>query len=165
MSRSTVLYLLLFKMLVLGPIQHCLGQTGPDTLSLYALAMEQAADTQEFKNYMVWAEGEMPFQSNEVLYGSEVFFNCTKCGNYKSEQEGVKDILPELTPDEDKGKYKAIAFFTEIQNQCFSIIIKTTFNNDPTYEGGVFVGKQVYFQFFIEKDALVTCSKMTLRNN
>lgn len=150
---------------VIGSKSYTLAQQSLDTVRLYTEALEQVKTTQEYLDYMIWSGEETPYVSGEILFASELIFSCPKCSWSTSEGSGVKYILPDLILIEDRDEYKSVAFFTEIKEDCFAIILKTTYNNEAGFEEGIFVGKQAYFQFYLDGTELKSCSRITLRNN
>lgn len=99
--------------------------------------------------------------SDEVLYSADVLNVCSKCEEADGTHLGVKERLEGLEVKLNQ-ETRAVLFFTEIIRNCFSVILKTTFNGNFSYEGGMFIGKQAYFQFTLEGDQPKICSRMIL---
>ena len=78
MPNSTFSHILLLLVLSFTMKTPAFGQKPLDTLAYYSQAFENVKATKEFKDYMLWAEEEAPYVSNEILYGSELLFNCPK---------------------------------------------------------------------------------------
>ena len=138
---------------------------GHAEMTWYRMDLDSIRITKEFQEYLVWSGDEFPFISDQILYASELLFSCPRCVEYESDKTGVYKKISGIFEQDKSEDFKSVVFFTEIKNECFAVILRTTYNNITDYNEGIFVGKEAYFQFLVSNQEVRLCSKMTLKNN